>query len=120
DRKEGYLQAIKEASLVVPYNYIVENAFSTESARAAAVDLLQFQDPPDAFFTISDYAALGVLKAGQSLGLEIPRQLGIVGYANESFTDLISPALTTIDQNSRELGRQAVGIYFNHLRHKKD
>ncbi|HEY8397080.1 MAG TPA: LacI family DNA-binding transcriptional regulator [Flavihumibacter sp.] len=120
DRKKGYLQAIKEASLVVPYNYIVENAFSTESARAAAVDLLQFQDPPDAFFTISDYAALGVLKAGQSLGLEIPRQLGIVGYANESFTDLISPALTTIDQNSRELGRQAVGIYFNHLRHKKD
>ncbi|HRN56569.1 MAG TPA: LacI family DNA-binding transcriptional regulator, partial [Agriterribacter sp.] len=76
DRKQGYLQAIKEADLTIPYNYILDNEFKTETALKAAVELLQYKDPPDAFFTVTDHAALGVLKAAWSLGLRVPDQVG--------------------------------------------
>lgn len=120
DRKEGYLKAIKEAGLMVPYNYIVEHATTKDLATAATLELLQCQEPPDAFFTISDYAALGVLNAAESLGLDVPEEIGIIGFANESFTDIIRPTLSTIDQNSRMLGKQAVAIYFDRLNKKKE
>lgn len=120
DRKEGYLKAIKEAELMIPYNYIVEHATTKELAAAASLELLKFQDPPDAFFAVSDYAALGVLNAANSMGLDVPGNIGIIGFANESFTDIIKPSLSSIDQNSRMLGKRAVAIYFDRLNKKKE
>ncbi len=120
DRKEGYLKAIKEAGLTIPYNYIVQDATTTESAMLCAHELLHFQDPPDAFFTISDYSALGVLKTANSLGLNVPAEIGIIGFANENFTEIITPTLSSIDQNSRKLGKEAASIYFDQLVKQKE
>ena len=115
DRKEGYLKAIKESKFSIPYYYIVDNALTTERGMQVATELLNSESPPDAFFTLSDYSALGVLRVALSLGLKVPQQIGIVGFANESFTHLISPSLTSVDQKSRKLGNQAANIYFDFI-----
>lgn len=115
DRKEGYLKAIREAGIMIPYHYVAKDILNKEAGMAAAMELLQSQDPPDAFFTISDYSALGVLTAAQALGLSVPKQLGIVGFSNENFTDIITPTLSSVDQNSRLLGKQAANVYFDLL-----
>lgn len=115
DRKEGYLKAIKEADLSIPYNYIVEIALTTEMGMQVATELLESKEPPDAFFTISDHSALGILRATASKGLKVPEQVGIVGFANETFTELISPSLSSIDQKSRKLGKEAANLYFNYV-----
>ena len=90
-----------------PYPYVAKDILTKEAGMAAATELLQSQDPPDAFFTISDYSALGVLTAAQALGLSVPKQLGIVGFSNENFTDIITPTLSSVDQNSRLLEQAA-------------
>ncbi len=115
DRKDGYLRAIKEADLDIPYNYLVDNAINTEAALAKAMELLQSKNPPDAFFTVSDYAALGVLKAARSLELRVPEEVGIIGFSNEAFTAVTSPTLSTVVQQGKELGKEAANIYFNHI-----
>lgn len=115
ERKEGYLMAIKEADLNIPYNYIVDNTTSTEESIKAASILLESKDAPDAFFAVSDYAALGALKAAAALGLQVPGQVGVVGFSNEPFTELISPGISTINQNSRVMGRETAAIYFHHI-----
>ena len=115
DRKEGYLKAIKEAGLIIPYNFIVENALSKEMAIAVATELLNFRQPPDAFFTVSDHQSLGVLQLAESLGIKVPEQLGIFGFANEAFTELIKPTLSSVDQKSKELGKCAANLYFKNI-----
>lgn len=115
DRKEGYLQAIREADLSIPYNYILENALTTEAAMKSAEDLLRYREPPDAFFTITDLSALGVLKTATAMGLKVPEQIGIVGFANETFTEVTNPTLSSVDQQSRKLGKEAASTYFNHV-----
>ncbi|RZM07496.1 MAG: LacI family transcriptional regulator [Pedobacter sp.] len=115
DRKTGYLQAMEEAELSVPYNYVTEEVLSLERSMDVASNLLNSKNPPDAFFAVSDYAALGAMKAAESLGLKVPDQLGIVGFSNEEFTSLITPSITSIDQNSKQLGAEAARTYFDEI-----
>lgn len=115
DRKEGYIKAIRESDLSIPYNYLVNNALTTERGMQVASELLNSKEPPDAFFTISDYSAFGILKIATSLGLQVPEQVGIIGFSNETFSELISPSLSSVDQKSRKLGKDAAQIYFDSI-----
>lgn len=112
NRKKGYIKAIKEAELIIPYNFIVDDVLSKEKAAEASAELLALKQPPDAFFTVSDYQSLEVLRVAGSVGIKVPEQLGIFGFANEAFTEIITPSLSSIDQKSKELGRHAANVYF--------
>lgn len=74
--------------------------------------LLTLPQRPDAFFTVSDNQSLAILNVACRLGIEVPKELGIFGFANEAFTELIKPSLSSIDQKSKELGRRAAQLYF--------
>lgn len=115
NRKDGYLKAIKEAGLSIPYDFIVEDVLSKDKAAETAIELLKLKEPPDAFFTVSDHQSLGVLQVAASLGIKVPEQLGIFGFANEAFTEIISPALSSVDQKSKDLGKHAARIYFENI-----
>jgi DNA-binding LacI/PurR family transcriptional regulator len=120
ERKNGFIDAISEAQLRIPYNFIVDNVLFREKAEKSALELLSLPDPPDAIFTVSDHQSLGVMDAAHALGIAIPRQLGIFGFANESFTQLIRPSLSSIDQQSKQLGRRTAEIYFDRIyKHKE-
>jgi LacI family transcriptional regulator len=115
DRKDGYLKAVKEAQLSIPYDFIVDNVLSKELAVAACKEMLASKEPPDAFFTVSDHQSLGVLQVVESMGYKVPERIGIFGFANEAFTEMIKPTLSSIDQKSKELGKRAANIYFKNL-----
>ena len=119
ERKEGFIAAIAEAELPIPYNYIVDNVLTRERGKAAALSLLGFSNPPDAIFTVSDHQSLGVLDAAALLNIRIPDELGVFGFADESFTQLVTPSLSTIDQHSLEIGRKAAELYFERIYQQK-
>ena len=114
-RKEGYLEAIETGGLTIPAPLMVDNAFSKEAAIAAANTLLRLPEPPDAFFTVTDFQALGIIQVANELNISIPGQLGVFGFANEAFTQLIKPSLSSINQNSKELGKCAADLYFDNM-----
>jgi LacI family transcriptional regulator len=118
-RKQGYLKALRSAGIALPKNFILDDALSREKAEAYATRLLKKRDRPDAFLTVSDHQALGVLAAAQQLGIAVPEQLGIAGFANEDFTAIITPSLSSVDQHAKEMGRTAANIYFDHILRNK-
>jgi DNA-binding LacI/PurR family transcriptional regulator len=115
NRKEGYLKAIKEAGLIIPYNFIVDDVLYAKKATEAITDLLCLKEPPDAFFTVSDHQSLEVFKIAESMNIKIPEQLGLFGFANEDFSEIIKPTLSSVDQKSKELGKHAANLYFKSL-----
>lgn len=119
DRKEGFLDAMREARLPVPYDFVVENALSKEAGARIASQLLELKEAPQAVFAASDYGALGAMQASRLRNIKMPGELGLIGFANEEFTELIQPALSTVDQKSKELGRCAANVYFTKLLDKK-
>ena len=62
---------------------------------------------PTALFCVSDYLAMRVLRVARSLGLDVPRDLSVVGYSNLLLTEFADPPLTTVMQPFRAMGALA-------------
>ena len=77
-----------------------------EQARA----LLARSDRPTAIFAATDLFAKQVYRAAAELGLVIPRDLSVVGYADEDFAAEMSPPLTTVRQPAYEIGCRAAEL----------
>jgi LacI family transcriptional regulator len=106
---------MKEAGLKTPATFITEGDLSKTTGYDAATTLLSKSNRPDAIFCSSDSIALGVLQAAASLKIQVPAELGVMGFQNEPFDELLIPSLSSIEQNSKELGKHAADIYFNIL-----
>lgn len=110
-RKEGYLQAMHEAGIDVPQSWILSEPLLLEGGESAFHTGMKMKKKPDAFFCSGDYAALGILQAAKRVGLSIPGDLGISGFANEPFTAFLEPSLTTVDQRGEMMGQTVAEMF---------
>ncbi len=115
DRKEGYLDALRDYNIEIEEELIIESDLKVESGRVSMKQLIELPNPPDAVFSASDYSALGALLYLDEMGIDVPNQIGVVGYSNENFTALISPSLTSVNQHGMEIGRYAAKVFFEEI-----
>jgi LacI family transcriptional regulator len=110
-RFDGYRKAVESAGLRVRPDYVIRipsaDSRSAENGFEAAQRLLGCDPPPDGIFCFNDEAATGTLRAILDAGLRIPEDIAVIGVGNMTNTDLLKVPLTTIDQNSFEMGRNA-------------
>lgn len=107
DRLNGYADALKAHDLKVDSKYIFKGDLSIESGKKAVDYFLGLAQPPDAVFAVEDFTALGVIKGLKERKIKIPSQFGVVGFANENFDEHITPSLSSIDQQTIQMGRDA-------------
>jgi DNA-binding LacI/PurR family transcriptional regulator len=67
-----------------------------ESGRRAGLTLLSRPDRPTAVCAVNDLLAVGVLLAARDLGIAVPGEVSIVGYAALNLTRVTSPAITSV------------------------
>lgn len=108
-RLAGYRNGLELEKLPFRDDYVVEGDFAHESGYEAMKKLLALPEPPDAVFAASDMMALGAMRVAYDLGLNVPREIAIVGFDDISFAALSVPSLTTIRQRKDELGEAACG-----------
>jgi LacI family transcriptional regulator len=87
---------------------IFRGDFRLEGGRLAAREMLNGGDPPTAVVAANDMMALGLVGELRAAGLEIPRDVSVVGFDDIAFASLVEPRLTTVCLPRRELGRHAV------------
>jgi LacI family transcriptional regulator len=107
DRLRGYKKALKDAKLPMDETLIYNGDVSIESGRLAIAHFLQMKNPPDAVFAVEDFTALGAIKALKENNTRIPEDFGVIGFANESFGEHITPTLSTIDQQTVAMGKNS-------------
>ncbi len=107
-RLAGYRDAVREAGFPADDSLVVEGDFLEPRGYEAAGELLSLTDPPTAIFASSDVAALGVLRAARDAGLEVPRDLSVLGFDDIVEASYASTALSTVRQPLREMGHIAV------------
>jgi LacI family transcriptional regulator len=106
ERFKGYQYALNEANIPFDANIVIEDAITRETGFDQAIRLLDSTNV-DAFFCAGDFSATGVIQAILDKGLKVPEDIGVVGFANEPFAELMSPKLTTVEQNAYDMGLRA-------------
>ncbi|HEX2990207.1 MAG TPA: substrate-binding domain-containing protein, partial [Anaerolineales bacterium] len=67
-------------------------------------------DRPTAIITLNDTQAIGALHAAREHGVDIGRDIAIVGFDDAPMSQYLFPALTTVRQPIHEAGKKCVEI----------
>lgn len=110
DRYSGYLGALKKHAIEPDKKLVYQGDISIESGRAAVDYFFQLNKIPDAVFAAEDYTALGVIKGLKERKIKMPDEFGVIGFANESFGEHITPSLSSVDQQTVQMGKEALGL----------
>ena len=118
ERLQGYRAALAEAGVPFDDRLVVYCDFTTESALAAARDLLRLDPRPTAVFAANDLMAYGAVHAAREAELDVPRDLAVVGFDNIELASLVSPPLTTVSQPRYEIGSVAALTLIQQIENK--
>lgn len=117
DRLKGALKALSEAGIAADSILKVPGELTISGGYKAMRELLE-KGRPEALFAFNDLMAMGAYRVAAEAGLEIPRDLSIIGYDDLEIASYMTPALTTIRQPSFGLGSKAAEILIEHLEKK--
>lgn len=122
DRIAGVKQALADNNIFLPDDYIqVCNAqISIETEVEIAVNnLLALSPRPDAIVALSDKLTVGALKALQANNINIPGDVGLMGFSNSDLTELLNPSLTIVRQPAFEMGAVATELLIQLIESKR-
>lgn len=115
-RHTGYRDALEAAGIAYDPELVVEGEFVFESGVRGARRLLDLKDPPTAIFAANDDMAAGVLRVAGERGLSIPHDLSVCGFDDTPLSTHVYPALSTVRQPARDMGRIATLQLLNSIR----
>jgi len=103
----GRVRAMSAAGLD-PDGLVAHADFGVEGGGSALGELLDLPDPPTAVICSSDMMAIGALHEAARRGLQVPRDLSIVGFDGIAATKWSVPELTTVEQPITQIADTAV------------
>lgn len=109
-RLAGFQAALEAAGRVCDPSLVRMADFKEAGGYAAMSELLELPEPPDAVFVANSMMALGALECLADRDVDIPGEMGIVGFDDHPWARLLRPPLTTVAQPTYELGRLAAEL----------
>lgn len=109
-RLAGTKKALAEAGLSLAPDHVFAGDFGLESGARAAERWLSLPQRPTAIFCASDEMACGFIGALRHRGIEVPREVSVVGFDDIEVSAYLAPALTTIRQPRRRIGERAAQL----------
>ncbi|MGZ4386017.1 MAG: LacI family DNA-binding transcriptional regulator [Gaiellaceae bacterium] len=107
DRLLGYRSALSSVDSEERADYVVEGDFYHRTGYEGCKRLLALADPPDAIACASDMMAAGAMLAIEEAGARVPDDIALSGFDDSHFAERMSPALTTVRQDTAGLGKAA-------------
>ncbi len=107
-RHRGYRLALEKAGIELDEQLTVPAHFDVHSAEAATRSAIDRGIEFDAVLAASDLIAIGAIRALTRSGRRVPEDVSVVGYDNIPAASLVTPRLTTIDQDANLAGRMLV------------
>ena len=114
ERERAYREVLQEQRIRLPAGFVVKRASNEESSLITGAQamrrLLKLGIRPDSVFCYNDPTAIGAMAAILESGLRIPEDIAIVGCGNILHAAYTLVPLTSIDQNTVQLGRSAATL----------
>lgn len=114
NRYNGYRDAMRRAGLEIDPRW-VRKCDSRAQAEGYTPLLMSLENAPDAAFCMNDETALGVLYTARRIGLRVPEDVSVCGFADGIAAVSADPQLTTVEQRGREVGQEAARLLLDKI-----
>ncbi len=115
NRLNGYLAALKKHNISVAESLIVDSNYGTNDAEEYMRHLLNLRQKPDGIFAINDMAAMEIIHILKKRGLNVPKDVAVLGFNNETICRLVEPSLSSIDHPAFDMGAAAAEILLRQI-----
>lgn len=119
NRQMGYLEGLKQNGVAVTKELILPWQSDCDSWKKSMTAFLA-SHRPDGIFCFSDYIAYDLMCTLEDLGVRVPEEISIIGFAGEPISEISRPKITTVQQPAESVGRRAAEILLWHLSHPED
>jgi DNA-binding LacI/PurR family transcriptional regulator len=116
-RIEGWRTTLEAAAVPVPPP--LSGDWSVASGYELGRRLAEDRDVT-AIFAANDEMALGAMRAMFEAGREVPRDVSIIGFDDVPFARYLTPSLTTVRQDFKEIGERSVDMLLEAIRGADD
>lgn len=96
--------------VVMPNSLVLHGNFEQSSGYQLVDDLLASGAPFTSIFCGNDYMAWGAIQRLQDAGLDVPGDVSVIGFDDIDLAPLIPPGLTTVRQDTHQMGRRAAQL----------
>lgn len=120
NRLTGFFRACDDLKLTIPDEFVEECEYHEPvSCYKATKRLLALPERPTCILFSDDYSYLGGINAIREAGLRVPKDISIVGYDGIHMANMVSPKLTTWQQNTTDIGRIAAEQLIERIEHPR-
>ena len=122
ERMEGYKTALLDNGL--PFDEkLVKNCshggMIEKEIDGALNSLFKMKQKPDAIVAATDRITTCCLTGIKNMGLQIPKDVAVVGFTNSNIPELFSPTLTTVRLPAFEMGQVAIELLIDLIESKR-
>jgi len=114
-RRSAFLQAMNDAGVTIPPEYMIEGDWSTEFGRKAITSLMKLPEPPTAVFAAADTIAIGALESAEEMNYRVPEDIAIIGFDDIPASSWVRPRLSTVAQYPSEMGTLLAKALFQRI-----
>jgi LacI family transcriptional regulator len=119
DRTEGCLAALRERGIEVPKQRVIDSGFDAKSGHLVASQIMTAREPPSAIFAVNDMTAIGAMGALRDLGMQVGRDVAVVGFNDITIAADLPTPLTTVRSRLKEMGHEAASLLLQRLQHRR-
>src|SRR5690606_18291787 len=115
DRYQGYVQAMEKAGLQPEPDWRLPGPRTKQAGFEIAGEFLALKDKPTAAVCWNDLVAIGLMNGIARAGLVPGVDVSVIGYDDLEEAAIATPALTTVWNGQREVGRRAARVLLDRL-----
>lgn len=116
-RLSGGIKASMDYDLYIDSSNMIHGDYSYEEGYKAGEFFLDKN--VDAIFSFADMSSFGLINYFKEKNVLIGKDISIISYDNLFFDDIITPGLTSIDQNLKDLAKEAIKMADDLINEKK-
>ncbi|MFZ0641010.1 MAG: LacI family DNA-binding transcriptional regulator [Candidatus Acidiferrales bacterium] len=117
-RQRAFLQAMGEIGLPVESMCQIEGNHTMDGGIEALKKILMLPKPPTAIICSNDMTAIGVMRQSYEEGIEVPRDLSVIGFDDIRLAQFTIPPLTTVKMSQTEIARLAFHALLSEVQRK--
>jgi len=117
-REKGFTKAVVACAEDVQH-YIL-NIDSSTNIQKSIRSFLSDHPQIDGIIAADNVCGTTAIALCEHLRKHVPSQVSVIGFADETISELSVPRLSYIDQHAEEMGRKALVLLSNRLKHRKE